>query len=567
MIKKIFIAFLGFNLLFISGCTDLDEQILDESLTGTGEADVVDGIVAPAYGPLPQAFRHTRYFGLQLISSDEGILPPRGANQDWYDNGKYIELHKHTTTTSNGVVGDTWSYLTLLLSRSVTAIEVLEPLAESDAQAQAALYEMKALRAYYNMLFLDNWGIVFKKDSNDETSEILRTQEAIDYIESEFLAIADLIGDDLGPGRISQPAVYGMLSRLYLNAAVYRDPYGTPSFTSQDMDNVIYYCNLVINSGKYTLSPEYFELFNDDNHDNAELIFAVDQRPDIEGSHNRWAYWSLSGSMYPLPEYPGANGTDGPAITPDFYQTWVDAYGSVDPAEADNRFFKENLEIPAGLTNDDSFCIDGADFEINRGILRGVQWGLRNADDGQPFDLCSDGSYFVGAVIEQRDGYNSYVDHTLLIDLETNRDYSDGYRVEKYEFSSTSNTGRNKGQADLVLLRYADIYMMRAEAYLRNGDNASALADVNTVRTSRTARTPIPAALSSIDLDIMYRERGFEFYWEALRRTDMIRFGHYEDSWTSKTDTDVYNRLFPIPQSAVDGASNTPGYLEQNSGY
>jgi hypothetical protein len=116
-------------------------------------------------------------------------------------------------------------------------------------------------------------------------------------------------------------------------------------------------------------------------------------------------------------------------------------------------------------------------------------------------------------------------------------------------------------------MRYAEIYMMRAEAKLRKGDAASALADVNTVKTSRNAREPMPTALSSIDLDILYRELGFEFYWEGLRRTSQIRFSHYEDSWTEKTDSDVNNRLFPIPQVAIDGASNTPGYLEQNKGY
>jgi hypothetical protein len=70
-----------------------------------------------------------------------------------------------------------------------------------------------------------------------------------------------------------------------------------------------------------------------------------------------------------------------------------------------------------------------------------------------------------------------------------------------------------------------------------------------------------------MDLDILFRERGFELYWEGFRRTDQIRFGRYEDSWTEKTDSDVNHRLFPIPQDAIDGASNAPGYLEQNQGY
>ena len=47
----------------------------------------------------------------------------------------------------------------------------------------------------------------------------------------------------------------------------------------------------------------------------------------------------------------------------------------------------------------------------------------------------------------------------------------------------------------------------------------------------------------------------------------MIRFGKYEGTWTEKTNTDKFKRVFPIPQTAIDGASNLPGYLQQNQGY
>jgi hypothetical protein len=116
-------------------------------------------------------------------------------------------------------------------------------------------------------------------------------------------------------------------------------------------------------------------------------------------------------------------------------------------------------------------------------------------------------------------------------------------------------------------LRLADIYLMRAEAKLRkSAGDATALADVNTVRAARTSTTPAPA-LTSITLDLLFRERGFELYWEMVRRTDMIRFGKYEGTWTEKTNTDVHKRIFPIPQTAIDGASNLPGYMKQNTGY
>ena len=142
-----------------------------------------------------------------------------------------------------------------------------------------------------------------------------------------------------------------------------------------------------------------------------------------------------------------------------------------------------------------------------------------------------------------------------------------GYRVEKYEFSKTSTTGRNAGEHDIIILRLADVYLMRAEAKLRkSNDVAAALADVNAVRAARTATTP-PKPLTTISLDLLFRERGFELYWEMVRRTDMIRFGKYEGTWTEKTNTDTKKRIFPIPQTAIDGASNLPGYLVQNPSY
>ena len=108
----------------------------------------------------------------------------------------------------------------------------------------------------------------------------------------------------------------------------------------------------------------------------------------------------------------------------------------------------------------------------------------------------------------------AYVNHTLEVDFSLEGSYHNtGYRCAKYQFSRTSPNGNNFSSVDLVLLRLAEVYLMRAEAKLRNGDSAGALADVNIVRSSRTARPEqTPAPLSSLDLDTMFNERGFELY-------------------------------------------------------
>lgn len=208
-----------------------------------------------------------------------------------------------------------------------------------------------------------------------------------------------------------------------------------------------------------------------------------------------------------------------------------------------------------------------ANFEIDRGILRGQRYGLIKS--GGNFLKCGDGSMKVGKLYNvSRSKPDLPVIFTEQVDFTPEgSNYPSGYRVSKYEFSKQSVSGRNFGEANIVILRLADIYLMRAEAKLRkNNDADGALADVNFIRTGRTARQQ-PPALTSMDLELLYRERGFELYWEAQRRTDMIRFGKYEDDWTEKTNSDPKKRLLPIPQTAVDGASNIKDYLRQNDSY
>lgn len=557
MKKKILMLLTAFIAISVTySCTKLEEDVLDESsVGGLTNKQQAEGIIAPAYAKLEDIFTHTNYFALQEISTDEAILPFRGGT-DWGDNGIYLQLHQHENISTDANVRNTWNNILIGISRSVTAINALPT--NPEPTAKVFLAEARGMRAYYSLLMLDLFGLIFVKDDIGETSKILRGDAAIEYIKTELLAIEPVVETTTGPGRITKGAVWGLLARLHLNAAVYRDVYATAfTFKNEDMDKAIEYCNKIISSGQYNLAADYFSLFNDNNHTNKELIFAVDQRADLNG-HNRLGYFSLSGDQFPLPAYTGANGTDGPAITSDFYRSWVNAYAPIDPADADPRFYKQNLP-PA------SACIDAASFNINRGILRGQQYGLKRVNG--VFLKCPDGKMQVDKLFyDTRSRPTLAVDFTEQVDYSVaGSNYNTGYRVHKYEFSKTSVSGRNFGEHDIIILRLADIYLMRAEAKLRKGD-ASALADVNAVRAARTASTPAPP-LPSITLDLLFRERGFEFYWEMLRRTDMIRFGKYEGTWTEKTNSDKRKRIFPIPQTAIDGASNLPGYLVQNQGY
>lgn len=552
------IATLTLAVFALAGCTNLEETILDEyNAANLTDKQAADGMIAPVYAVLPTIFQHTTLFALQEISTDEAILPYRGGT-DWGDNGIYLALHKHETTSTDPNVRNTWNALVAGISRSVTAINSLK--LNKDASSKLYLAEARGMRAYYNMLLLDLFGLTLSKEDLGAVSTILRGDQAIEYIKKELLDIEPVLETSTGPGRLTKAGVWGLLAKLHLNASVWRDIYvAKHTFKAEDMDKVIEYSDKIINSGNFSLSTDYWDIFSNNNNRNKELLFVVDQRFDLNG-HNRLAYFSLANDQRPLPAFPAANGTDGPAITSDFYQSWVSAYGSVDPAIADPRFYKQNV-------NPDIECVDPATYRIDRGILRGQQYGL--VFSSGTFVKCPDGKNKVGKILNTR-GKAPFppVIHTEKVDFTiAGSDYSSGYRVEKYEFSQRSASGRNFGEADIVIVRLADVYLMRAEAKLRkSNDVAGALADVNKVRLSRTANSPA-SSLSTINLDLLLRERGFEFYWELQRRTDLIRFDKYEDAWTEKSNNDKNKRVFPIPQTAIDGASNLTGYMKQNAGY
>jgi hypothetical protein len=103
---------------------------------------------------------------------------------------------------------------------------------------------------------------------------------------------------------------------------------------------------------------------------------------------------------------------------------------------------------------------------------------------------------------------------------------------------------------------------MKAEAILRGGTPTlghTALSLVNSLRAKRSTS----AALSTVNLDVVYSERCRELAWEEIHRTDMIRFGKFENLYGYKTDVNTYKRLYPIPTNAF----STNSKLVQNPGY
>lgn len=70
--------------------------------------------------------------------------------------------------------------------------------------------------------------------------------------------------------------------------------------------------------------------------------------------------------------------------------------------------------------------------------------------------------------------------------------------------------------------------------------------------------------MASVSLDQLSDERGREFYWEGMRRSDLVRFGKFLAPNSLRTTASATkNLIFPIPNQQLAVNPN----LTQNPGY
>ena len=157
-------------------------------------------------------------------------------------------------------------------------------------------------------------------------------------------------------------------------------------------------------------------------------------------------------------------------------------------------------------------------------------------------------------------------------------EFTDGYAITKWKnITSTGQPGTDKTHpdTDFPMFRLADSYLIYAEAVLRGGSGgnmATALSYINALRVRAYGDDFGNMTQSDLTLDFILNERARELFWEAHRRTDLIRFGKFTGAdylWAwkggikeGKTVDAKYN-LFPIPASDI-GANPQ---LTQNPGY
>lgn len=100
--------------------------------------------------------------------------------------------------------------------------------------------------------------------------------------------------------------------------------------------------------------------------------------------------------------------------------------------------------------------------------------------------------------------------------------------------------------APIPIIRNAELLLIRAEAYIQEGDLPEAVADLNRVRTAAGLPAYDGPETEAALLDEMLEQRRYELYGEGHRWIDVRRYGRLDTLPIDREDDTVW-RQFPIP--------------------
>lgn len=520
--------------LLIAACTDLEEDLVGDITEdivvppppGGGGGGDDGGALTALYGSLRTSgtANHAGYYTIQEITSDEMFIGAKGG--DWFDGGELIRLHQHTYGSTHPFFNGTWS-------ATYNAINTANENLASGELTEGETAQARAVRAYYYWRLLDSYGRVKLATETSSDPPQSSRQEVFEFVESELLAALginevsasmDLSNSPLADGGsayvMNRYGALGLLAKLYLNAEVYT---GTPMYDKAEIA-----ASYVIDSGAYVLCDEgcsvpnlgrrpsvdkdpitlegYAAVFAPNNEGNPEHIFSV-RYDEVSGPGMNFSQMNLHYSSqftWNFNEQPW----NGYATLEEFYNSYEDG----DARKEASFIVGPQLDFSGSALLD--FAADDDDIQLN---------------------------------------YTPEVN-----ELAPNSLREAGARAAKFSFKQL---GRAEMDNDFPLVRLGELYLVRGEARARQAGNWTlAEPDVNVLR----ARAGVAEYNGNLTADEFLAERGREMFQETARRTDLIRFGKYNDAWWEKPVSEPFRNVFPIPQDQINASNGT---LTQNPGY
>jgi hypothetical protein len=239
-----------------------------------------------------------------------------------------------------------------------------------------------------------------------------------------------------------------------------------------------------MDGGAFSLHPSYAQLFSYAGENSKEIIFTRTYAKAAQASGQTNNIFGEFG--------PPTNGAAGHVVP---IKQLVDAYEMSDGSSPTTSPLYKNNPYP----NAAGTVFDNRDPRLAATVLfPGAAW------DGAIFDSRPKP---ISTRPEAIDPQNENISVT-------------GYNIRKY-IDLTDKADRGNGGIDMILMRYADILLMYAEAKVSLGQatDPTALAALNQVRT----RAGMPALTLLTESDVRY-ERRVELAFEGLRLLDIRRW-------------------------------------------
>ena len=591
MKRKIFLYSLVFVAMFANGCKKLLEEqprtSFDPSFFST--ADGVQGGVAGIYSSFRGQWATQVWLQLFNSGTDETLRGAAADVQHWF-------TYNNATIKANA--NDYEGFWNTLFIDINTANGILQfgQSANLPAATKTQIFaQAKFLRAFCYYYLVTTFGQVPLHTTYNSSASAADAPAPLADIYAQIIKDLTEAAADLPPtpaANTGKPAYKAtalfLLSKTYL--------WRGWSTVAQPTDFTTAYTtakNLIDNKATYGLDllPYFGNVFREGNEYGPEVIMVIDHTKDLKygqnsnvgagaanGSENKSNFmWRMN---YPTitANYPASggstvtvrdinNGRPFQRIRPNTKYIMDVAFAN---RATDARY--EGTFQTVWLSNSTQMSLKGSTGATTpRGtLINGVDTSIWLADR---VVTPAERAAFKGIIFEPDHLAGSTVKYTSAF-FPSVRKFDDSTRGEQNDYSDRP----------YILFRFAELYLIAAEAAFKGGATNQDAANMINVLRARAAlklnQTPAQYAAAlvaqqitaaDISLDFILEERSRELFGEDVRWWDLSRTKKLVErvqlyNTEASAGVQPYNMLRPIPQSQIDLVTDGPKY-PQNQGY
>lgn len=487
------------TLLAVGACHDLlDEPAENRAFTEETDYSNANNMILPLIGAYAEFYsRGWEDFPLIAVRGDDVNAGGLGDQQD------YSETDKFNYNKDYWMYNSVWQNLyndMFICHSAMEQVELYRTAGGNSATADQYIAEAKTLRAFLLLQLTRLWGKVIIPSGSDPSlllvTNLSTKDEVMQHISDQMdEAIPHL--PDLNPnqrtdirGGVTKHTALAIKALANLELKNYN---AVAQSTSQ-----------IIASGKFSLEPDYYELFKIKGKLNSENLLELQYSDLGQGSGTNFSYlFAFFGSENWTPKVTGAGSGWG--------------------------FFEPSLKyIKFMIDRGETVRLETSVLFTNRGIAE-IQ------KDSKYASLPS----WIRNTTRSGDRINDYARAMFA----SGKHYlpSDQLTPGRTDYGTNKN---------FTCIRYAEILLMHAEALTQGASGTGLTADqaVNLLR----ARAGLPALSGVTNAQVMdekFAELAMEW---GTRYYDMIRLGRYNDlSYDGRTFSES-KAFLPFPQTQID---------------